>query len=219
MRQEAKRRQFLGELGLSPEDLVRPQQVHQHLVHRVTVADRGKEISGADGLVFVRDPDNVNQPILAVFGADCVPVLLVDPVAKITAVAHAGWKGTLEGVVTETAKAMFGLGATARNILAVIGPRIGVCCYDISTDRALLFQQAFPDTPKAVVQTKNRWFLDLGYINCRQLKQVGIEPAHIDNSLLCVSCQNQDFFSFRKNGKDGFGEIMGIVAFVSRQKV
>ncbi len=215
MRQAANRQQFLAKLGLPTEKLVRPQQVHKRLVHEVRLADRGKEIAGADSLVFVAEHKVADQPILAVFGADCVPILLVDPTASVTGVVHAGWKGTLQSVVVETLKVMVRLGAKTQNILVATGPRIGACCYNIPPERGLAFRRAFPDAKKARIKRDGQWFLDLGYLNCGQLRQAGIAPEHIDDSLLCTSCRSQEFFSFRKNGKAGFGEIMGVVTFTS----
>lgn len=215
MRQAANREQFLAKLGLPTERLVRPQQVHKRLVHEVRSTDRGSEITGSDSLVFMAKRRLTDQPILAVFGADCVPILLVDPASGVMGVTHAGWKGTLQAVVTETLKVMVRLGAKTQNILVATGPRIGACCYNIPPERVRAFSRAFPDAKKALTRQDGQWFLDLGYLNCRQLRQAGIASGHIDDSLLCTSCQNQEFFSFRKNGKAGFGEIMGVVTFTS----
>ena len=113
-----------------------PQQVHGTRIAVVTKKDQGKTISGVDGLVS-------KDISIGVSFADCVPILAVDPEAKIIGTAHAGWKGTLHGIAQELILAMKNAGADVKNIYISIGPHIGMCCYNVGEDRAKAFQNKF----------------------------------------------------------------------------
>lgn len=217
MRLSSRRRVFLQKLGdFSTARLVRPQQVHQAYVHEVRQSDLGKLVTGADGLVFRPRQNDRNMPILSILAGDCVPLLLVDPLARVVGVAHAGWRGTLAGIAKEVVARMEALGAKAKAILVLIGPRIGMCCYNVGQEEAAKFRQVFGDTPKVASRINGTWHLDLGFTNSLILAKAGILAQNIDLSTSCVSCQHRDFFSFRHDGKSGFGEFMGVIGFISQ---
>lgn len=182
------------------------EQVHGSLMGLVdgTVGD---VVSGVDGLVS-------RGISIAVTVADCVPVLLFDPSAHICAVAHAGWQGTLGGIITNAVDRMVECGASLDTIVACIGPHIGACCYNVSEERAKKFLDTFGQEDKlAMLQNDGRWHLDIGWANYRQLLDSGVVAHRIDAPPICTSCQNDSFFSYRKDTKDTFGEIMGIIEF------
>ncbi len=191
------RKNFLELLSLSEKNVATAKQVHSNKV-------------GVDALVL--NQDSIFSAA-AVFFADCVPVLCVDPKNKVIAAVHAGWKGTVGKIAVNSIDAMQKAGAEAENILVSIGPHIGMCCYDVPEERAKLFLDAFDREPKVASIIEGSWHLDLGYTNYLQLMSAGVKPEHIDAPPTCTSCQVNDFFSYRKDSKETFGEMMGVIGW------
>lgn len=184
---------------------IKAQQVHGAEIVEVT-ADSPHVIEGVDGLVTAQ-----KHLLLEVHVADCVPVLFVDPDTNISAVVHAGWKGTRSHIVSNAVKYMKHLGADVSRIRASIGPHIGGCCYTVPVDRIREFDHAFGRDPKVAYESQGDWHLDLGYANWSELIGVGILPQHIDAPICCTSCQSDIYFSYRKSTKETFGEIIGVI--------
>lgn len=168
--------------------------------------DSPRTIAEADGVVTVT-PNSVAE----VHVADCVPILLVDPHAGVAAAVHAGWRGTLAGIAGRAVRKMTEAGAAAGHIYAAIGPHIGRCCYTVGAGRAEEFVAAFGADERKAVRSTAGWHLDLGYINRTQLAGAGIRADHIDAPVVCTSCQVDRFFSYRRDTRDTFGEIIGII--------
>lgn len=204
------RAKILKLLSVDPTRLIQAEQVHGDQV--AIIDERSKStIPQADALV--QKAKGVQSFALAVQFADCVPMLLVDPKHKISAVIHAGWKGTLKGIVTKAVATMVSLGARPEETYASIGPHIGMCHYDVQKERAEKFIAAFGKDPQVASFFEEKWHIDLGYINYKQLVDVGIHKEHIDALPTCTSCQVDQFFSFRKDAPETFGEIMGVIGY------
>lgn len=147
-----------------------------------------------------------NQPglMIAVGIADCVPILLHDPVQRVVAALHAGWKGTAGNIAGKGVESLVNLfGSKVADIRAAIGPCIGACCYEVDAP----VRDEFKKSGAAwdlIAQEKERgkWALDLGKANALQLSDAGISPAHLDQSGLCVSCSPELFFSYRRDAGD-----------------
>jgi len=195
---------FVSRLGLRDSPVL-PEQVHDN---RIQIVDRQSAgiVPGVDGLVSRDTP-------VAVVAADCVPMLLVDPVGHVCAAVHAGWKGTLGSIVGNAVGEMIKIGADIRRIYAFIGPHIGLCCYDVSEDRVGMFEDRFGRDEKMAARIDGRWHLDIGWINYRQLLTAGVTADHIDAPPTCTSCQNDEFFSYRKDSKETYGEMMSVIGF------
>ena len=206
MRTSNLRETFLAHAGLSKSDLVLAQQIHGNAIGVVSRNDRGQVVPSVDGLV-----SSDCEVVLGVRVADCVPILLTDPVHHILGVAHAGWRGTMKNIAGNVVAAMKHMGANVADIVVSIGPHIGMCCYDVSRERAGKFRDVFDSGHASEIGGK--WYLDLGAINRMSLLQAGILSQHIQAPVVCTSCRHQDYFSFRKDSKDTFGEIMGVVAW------
>ncbi|XP_037136736.1 purine nucleoside phosphorylase LACC1 isoform X7 [Syngnathus acus] len=152
-----------------------------------------------------------DQPgaVLAAPGADCVPMLFADPVAKAVGVAHAGWRGTLLGVATATVSAMATeLGCVRTNIRVVLGPSVGPCCFTLEPEQAARFR---PDCVRR--SPSRRPNVDLRLANRLQLQEAGIPALHIqdDPSVApCTSCHPGDFFSHVRDGAH-FGTQVGFL--------
>ena len=139
---------------------------------------------------------------LATIHADCVPVVLVDPVHRVIAAVHAGWKGTLAGIVRKTVARMeTEYGSVPEECFAAIGPAIGSCCYRVPPERIALFTEKWPEFDFGPSQQEST--LDLALINQKFLENCGYVPEQIDNARLCTACHHTEFYSFRRDQATG----------------
>jgi len=199
---EEHRDSFAHKLGFKNSPVL-PEQVHDNRIQTVDRQSVGI-VSGVDGLVSRSIP-------VAVVAADCVPLLLVDPVGHVCAAVHAGWKGTLGGIVVNAVDEMVTLGASPVGIYVAVGPHIGLCCYGVPEDRVGMFKDRFGRDEKMATRIDGRWHLDIGWANYRQLLTAGVTADHIDAPPTCTSCQNNTFFSYRKDSKKTYGEMMAVI--------
>jgi len=133
--------------------------------------------------------------VITILTADCVPILLYDPVKRVIAAVHAGWKGTKAGIVAKTVKKMGEeFGSDPRDIVAGVAPSIGRCCYEVGKDVA----RHFFDLPEAYTKKGEKYMLDLPYINKYQLLEASLLEANIEMSGICTACETERFFSYRK---------------------
>jgi len=141
---------------------------------------------------------------IGVLTADCVPVLFYSAVSSVIAVAHAGWRGFVAGVLRETLSIMSkGFGARAADIHAAIGPHIGPCCYEVSEDLVHEFQENGQETvPYFSLDGDGVLRLDLGRAVYDELRGCGLEPSHISRPGPCTSCGG-GFYSYRRDGVTG----------------
>lgn len=160
-----------------------------------------------------------NQPgvVIAAPGADCMPLLFSDPVAKVIGVAHAGWKGTLMGIAMATVNAMvLEFGSKLVNIVAVIGPSVGPCCFTMQPDSAREFQAIHPDCVRNM--DSPRPYVDIRLATRVLLERGGILPEYIQddtvtdqpNLTLCTACHPDSFFSHVRDGIN-FGTQIGFL--------
>ncbi len=174
--------------GFKPEDillesgrLIKPEQTHSDHVEFV---DERCEYSDTDGLILT----NTNDTIYLRF-ADCTPLVFYDTKQKIGAVSHAGWRGTAAGIGVKTIEKM---NSNPEDIIAIIGPAISICCYEVSEEvRGKLL-----DTVKNTSGLYENRNVDLKKINARQLEEIGVKT--IDICPYCTSCSNDLFYSYRK---------------------
>jgi len=145
--------------------------------------------------------------------ADCVPIMLHDPVRKVVGIAHAGWMGTVRGTVRFAVEAMQKrYGSRPADIQAAIGPSIGPDHYEVGPDVAVQVQQAFgSDAPSLLSASAGQMKFDLWAANYLLLKQAGVR--HIEVAGLCTACHTEDWYSHRaEKGRTGrFGAIIALV--------
>jgi YfiH family protein len=184
--------------GLQSESLVRLKQVH------------GTDVLIVDGPVGELPPEEErqfdaavttqNNAILSIRTADCVPILLFAP--GVVAAAHAGWRGTLEGVLKNTVAKMIDLrGCQADSIVAALGPCIHSCCYRVGPDVWEPFGRRF--RRDAVIVRDNDRYVDLVAANRAWLLRSGVRPQNIDIVGKCTHCNPEQFFSYRREGSTG----------------
>ena len=148
--------------------------------------------------------------VLAIETADCLPVLIVDPVRRRVAAAHAGWRGTAARVVQEAVRASVLAGSAASDLLVALGPSIGPCCYEVGPDVVEAFG---PSGSKFFVPGKGaRPHLDVVSANRAQLEEAGVKSDHIDAVSLCTRCREDLFFSYRRDGAHA-GRMISVVGF------
>jgi len=212
MRIEKNRIQFLQLLSLSHPHLIMGEQVHGTNVGLVAVSSISP-ILGVDGLMVRRDEGKTGGLGVGVIVADCVPILISAADGTCVAAIHAGWKGTMGNIVGAAVKTMMSNGIEPRDIVAAIGPHIGMCCYDIPEDRAHQFQSLFKNDDRAVNKNNGKWYADIGYMNLQQLCRAGVPKENIDFAIMCTSCQTDILYSYRKDSKQTFGEILSVISF------
>ncbi len=189
-------------LGWKLESTVAGEQVHGDRIAVVTKEDIGRGAFNYDDPIPNTDALITNEPgvVLSSFYADCVPVFLFDPVGKVVAIAHAGWKGTLAGIAGKTLKEMERLyGVQPGNCLAAIGPSIGPCCYEVDGSVKQAFEASF-SWWETVLKNKqhDRWELNLWETNSMILLNAGVQKENVMLSRICTSCNIEKFFSYRR---------------------
>lgn len=133
--------------------------------------------------------------------ADCLPILLADPSAKVIAAVHAGWRGTVEKICPKTVREMVDLGAELSSIRAAIGPGIGWCCYEVGPEVSPHFG------------AEGRTCIDLAEANERQLLEAGLKLDNIWISKQCTRCEPESFHSFRRDGEQA-GRMVSAIRIV-----
>ncbi len=144
--------------------------------------------------------------------ADCVPILFHDPKKDVVGITHAGWLGTVRGACIATVNAMRErYGSKPENIMAAIGPSIGVDHYEVGPDVVSQVEQAFGDDAKNVIEFRNgKTYFDLWNANRIQLEKSGVKQIEVSG--LCTACHLDDWYSHRaEKGKTGrFGALIAL---------
>ena len=177
-------------LDIKEENLLSPTQTH---TPNIGIAkETKKSYPDTDALIL----EDKNLGIFLNF-ADCTPVILYDEVKNIGAVAHAGWRGTAEKIAPKTVEKMIKIyNSNPKNIVAIIGPAIGFCCYNVGEDVYKKLSATVTDFNGLYEIRQGNIYVDLKNINKRQLEEVGVNK--IDVCPYCTVCNNDLFFSYRK---------------------
>ncbi len=189
--------------GVTYERLVTVKQVHGNDI--LVIDEPNDDFSHFLGIES--DAIITNQPeiLIGVCVADCVPIVMLDPVKRVIAAVHAGWQGTANSLVSKTVAAMkVEFGCHPADIKAAIGPCISKCCYEVDTP----VKQAFKQNGLWEAVTEEieggKWRLDLVQANRFLLTDAGLTPEFIQSADMCVCCQREHFFSYRRdNGETG----------------
>jgi YfiH family protein len=148
--------------------------------------------------------------LLAIETADCLPILIVDPVHRRVAAAHAGWRGTVARVALAAVRSLVRSGSDPRQLVASLGPAIGPCCYEVGRD----VEEAFGESGARffVPGPREKKCVDVAAANRAQLEEVGLLETNIDRVDLCTRCREDLFFSYRRDGADA-GRMISVVGF------
>jgi polyphenol oxidase len=205
---------FSYHLGVDPSRIATIRQVH------------GDRIHVWDGPVGTApEADAIIVPRPGVFPgiktADCLPVMVLDPVQRISAAVHAGWRGS---VLRITAKVLAVLltefGSDPHHLIAALGPSIGTCCYEVDARVLEPLREAIPDSERFVTVVdgdgekhgRPSFRLDLTALNRFELLEAGVPSDHIITTGYCTSCRGDLFFSHRRDGVDS-GRHLSIAGF------
>ncbi|RKY31368.1 MAG: peptidoglycan editing factor PgeF [Candidatus Omnitrophota bacterium] len=190
------REKFLRTLGIDYKDLVCAKQIHSNQIRYVSDSDKGKGALSYDTALADTDALITNKKglPLAIFTADCLSIFLYAETIPALGLVHAGREGTRENIVSETIIQMqkrFNL--KAEDLKACFGPAIRSCCYEVGRD--------FKDFGYGLIKRDSRYYIDLIEANKKQILDRGIKKENIRVCGICTSCENDRFFSFRKEGR------------------
>ncbi|XP_024051113.2 laccase domain-containing protein 1 [Terrapene carolina triunguis] len=167
-----------------------------------------------DGIVT-----NQKDVTIAALGADCIPVLFADPVKKACGAAHSGWQGTLLGVAMATVNAMITeYGCNVKDILVVLGPSVGPCCFTLPQESAKEFYNLDPKcvrqfespTPYVDIRRATRILLETGGILPQNIQDDSVTD-HKQSLTFCTACHPDTFYSHVRDGTN-FGTQIGFIS-------
>lgn len=182
-------------LGIDYKKLIIPVQTHSA---NIGLVETGKDIwEDTDALVT-----NKKGLCIAVMSADCVPVLFYDPVKKVVAAVHAGWRGTVAYITALTIKKMQDtFNCNAYDIIAAIGPSICAEVYEIGPEVIEEVEKALGKKEGIImnVSKEGKGYLNLWEANKLQILETGVKPANIEVAGICTYRNDDQFFSARKS--------------------
>jgi YfiH family protein len=150
---------------------------------------------------------------LSVLTADCAPVLFCDPRAGVIGAVHAGWRGSIEGVLEATLEAMEGLGASRGDTLAAIGPTISQAAYEVGPEFFETFTDQDPANARFFAQgAGDRMLFDLPAYGLHRLREAGV--GHAEWTRHCTYRDAGRFFSFRRAthaGEADYGRLISVI--------
>lgn len=176
---------------LDPTTTATVRQIH---CDRVLQAAQAGLAGEADALIT-----NTPGLMLAIRTADCLPILMADPKNRAVAAIHAGWRGTVLEIGVKTVRAMMDrFGTRPEDLLVVVGPGIGQCCFEVGPEVASQFTERFTT------------HIDLAGTNLRQLGQLGIPPSHLVSLGVCTCCNPDTFHSYRRD-REAAGRMVSAI--------
>lgn len=214
------RRAWTAAVGLDPDRMVRVRQVHGDGVSIASELDglRGGRPDAAEAPIADAIVTATPRLALMTLHADCLPILLADRRRRAVAAVHAGWRGTLLDVVGATVRRMtVDLGSDPADIVAFVGPGIGVDAFAVGEEVVSVFGDRWPDL-EVVERRGSRAHLDLKLANATQLERAGVPAASIEVSPLCTYADQDRLFSHRAQGAatGRFAAVVGIASEVDR---
>jgi len=230
---EENKRRFQAAVGAEDSSFVSLHQIHSDVVRSFDAAP-AKQCKG--------DAAATKKPglLLGVRTADCAPVLVVDPKKRVVSAIHAGWRGTLQRIVTKTIGQMqMEFGCRPADLLAAIGPTIGGCCYEVGTEVASAFAAKFSNAAQFFDELRTgdepnplQWLnmmppghqpppknvlLNLPKANRLQLLEAGLSDKNIFVTDLCTSCDLGLLFSYRKE-RERSGRLLSVIGIRAASK-
>jgi YfiH family protein len=206
------RRRFLSALNASDWQLVTAKQVHSPDVRSVSDADDAKrEPTACDALTA-----NLPYTLVAIQIADCMPILIADERSGAFAAVHAGWRGTLGGIVARTVERMQqAYCSRPADLHAALGPAISAAVFEVGPEviDAFRYNYAYADELITDLKPNGKGHLNINLANVRQLIDAGLSQERIYDSGLCTWLCNDLFFSYRREhgAEKPVGRLMGVI--------
>ncbi len=194
-------------IGVDPERIVRTDQIHSNQVFVVREEHAGMGRRREYPMAAVADStitQAVNVPLMTL-AADCLPLLMYDPVERGIAAVHAGWRGTVIDIAGETVRAMQReFGTDPNDLLAYLGPSIGGCCNEVGPEVTAAWREIARDlgplAELAVTRPGVKEHFDVPRANALLLQRAGVKAEHIEFSNHCTKCDTEHWFSHRGQG-------------------
>lgn len=189
------------EFEFDVKNICRPKQTHTDRVEKVEDGDEGiyvKKFDNVDG--FVTDKKN---KVLMLGFADCTPLLFYDPIKKVIANTHSGWKGTLQIIGVRTVEKMQKeYDCKPEDIICCIGPHIRKCHFEVDKNVRDLFYNKFKDLEgiDEIIrhnEENNKYYINTARINKQTLLNTGLKEENIIDSNICTVCNSDICHSFR----------------------
>ncbi len=206
---------FLDSTGIGYQPFVCGRQVHGNTVHIAQATDARPafgpgELIEADGYVT-----NVKGLPIAIFTADCVPVLMEDCTSGVVGAIHCGWRSTVADIISNSIDAFQSLGADIKNIRIGIGPAIDRCCFEVGEEvidacNSLL---GYPCEEFYNIKDNGKYMLDLRGVVRKRYIQLGILPENIEFVGQCTMCHPDDYYSHRA-ASDVRGSLASAIAIM-----
>lgn len=221
---------FLSALNIEPSHVISVPQIHSK---EILTIEKNSDLTEFQGLGVYRKSEvsldgyvtdsNLIAPMVKI--ADCVPVLMCDPVNRIISAVHSGWKGTAMQICIEAVEKMESLGAVRKNIVCAVGACIHKCCYEVADDfyssvaeiRGGRFAETFikpriADGERII----GKYSADISGMIVKDLTEFGIPADNIDTADECTCCDTAMFHSHRAS--KGLRGTMGAVISLEIQK-
>ena len=197
-------KELADKMGYELDRLVYMRQIHSDIIVVVDNDHNFNNPPECDALIT-----NMPQTPIMVMTADCAPVLLFDKEKNVITAVHAGRAGAFGNIIPKTVRKMHDVfGSRPKEIIAVIGPSIHGCCYEVGKDIA--DEAAIDGFGYAVSIKDKKFYLDINTILSRQLEKSGIEPKNTEDMNICTACRNDLFFSYRADSQKT-GRMAGVI--------
>jgi len=207
---------FFGSFGIQPVQVVRVKQVHGDgvlTVDEALASRRGfPSVLLDEGYEYDALVTNLTDLALVVSTADCLPILIHDPVHRAVAAVHAGWRSTTKRIAARALVAMTAAyGTDSADCRVAIGPGIRGCCYEVGAAVTDAMAGVLPGWGAHAVATRpGHVRLDLAGVNRAVLEGAGVRPDRIADTGLCTACRTDVFFSHRAE-KPRTGRMMNLI--------
>lgn len=204
--QEASYKKIFDAIGLDINTKVKPNQQHTSNVRCIEKVMTLEELAGVDGLIT--DKKNL---ALSTTNADCILFFIYDPIKKVIANVHSGWKGTFQKIAEKAViKMKTNYGCNAEDIFIFINPSIRKCHFEVDEDVKDLCEEIFGFTKKTnefinkgdVKEGIQKYYIDTVKINKMLFKEIGIKEENIIDCEICSVCNKEKIHSYRVEGKD-----------------
>jgi len=213
---EENRRRFFGTFGLRPPQIVRVKQVHGNAVLQVNellVSKQGfPNLLLDEGYEYDSLITDLPDLALVVTTADCLPLLIHDPVHNAIAAVHAGWRGTAKRIAARVLESMaVAYGTDPADCRVAIGPGIRRCCFEVDAPVVDAMKAALSGWAAHTLATSaGRFHVDLAGVNRAILLEMGVSPGRMADVGLCTACRTDLFFSHRAE-KPRTGRMMNLI--------
>ena len=197
---------YFRRMTINPSRVVTADLVHGGRVERVGDTAANTFISNSDGLIT-----NTENLFLSATGADCFLLYFYDPKKNAVGITHVGWRGLLAGVVKNTAKAFVkSFDTSPQELLIGISPGIRACHFEISSSDKIQYQKY----PSFIFERDNKVFVDLAGIIKSQLLDKGVLKKHIEDNGRCTYCNEEEFFSYRRDTPKEVQPMIGYIGLI-----